>query len=369
MGSLWRTCSSTCYERQVLSLSNEEQEDFVNRKRDLSEISIVLEYNSDPRRPKRSRTRTVIKEEKHGGECKAYHIYCMNTTAGVSIKVDTEEEPCEVWSAHEKGRGDLSKYPVAVYPIPNEEKNVIPFCPIHCRWHPWRTKSKCDEKQKELGDQCYFPETLSILHQAKSDYKKVGFRDNYKILAKAFQDIVSHLDKVDSASSELPADLIGCLHKNIAHRKEDCGRDVDQIKDYMKTIKVRYAELPNLCGLFGGAACKLLNGKELTYKKVPANDSTRVQQFSETIILYECSLCLTIPAIPAEVNVTTTTPGPRPCLWWEVGLSEWGAWSECRAVDCGKRKIAHCMRDGEITRGCRPNWRLKTQTEEIKHQL
>jgi len=372
--SLWSTCSSTCIERQVSHLTEEEVNNYLEDPEELSTMSIVLEPYSNEKLPIRSRTRIVIKEEKHGGECRAYNINCMNSTTGASIKVDIEEEKCVAWSGHAKIGVDLRKYPDAVYPVPNEENNVIPICPIPCEWETWHIIEKCDRNQEELHEdptkRCYTPETLQILQDATKDHKTDGFWDNYRKLEAAFKSVIIDLYTNKDASENLPAGLTGCLRRrrrppscrqtNLRQIRAAFKDDVQNIKYYMKTVKERYAVLPNLNGLFGGAACKMLNGTELTHETVPAGDNTRVQDFVEEITLYECSLCLIIPPVPhphdpVNNTVTTTTPPPVTppvCTIDLSGLSSWGAWSECRTADCGTGKIANRTRVCEKRTEC-----------------
>jgi len=375
--SEWSECSSTCFESGPAKLWNVREDGYEEElsKKDLENMYIQL-TNEDGAKPTRTRVRFELSPAKHGGTCQwNTGVECINQTSGPPVNMLQEIGDCTVWEKHtnpDHHPFEFTKFPPTEFPIKNEDKRVVGFCPIDCEWGPWEQTIDCKKSQEEkLGyEGCWFPRTLEYMTKFK---KEKHFYANFKTVFEALK-----VAKGDQDNDHRLPKLKGkCLSKG-SQRNPKCKRGYtmkfrkledlwgDDLYD-MREISIsehrRSAKLPVLDGLFGGKPCTMDNGVMLTAFPVPDGDNSKIQSQTETQTV-DCAweFCPQIEGVLAEAGSTTTTTTPKPidhtnhpsC---KIGMwSKWDKWGKCDGK-CGvhsfktrKRRCEKkpwCRREGE----------------------
>jgi len=395
--SEWSPCSETCIPSGPAKLLNADQGDEYQMFPDYENLRVGLTNLYAPL-PTRTRARFELSKAKHGGTCPWTNgIECVNQTGAKPISMLEEVSACKLWDGQQEvaNPNDYTTYPPTEFPVKEADKDVLGYCPIDCEWGPWQLTVDCKNAQEETFDDyedCWMPSILEyILGFQKAKKEQKHFQSNFQTVFNAIKEAKNNLESIElelydyedygmaaedaSLGPQLPQLKGQCLKMKglTRQQKKQCRRGQGVMKlgrlqtlwdADMKTLKrisvsesTRKAKLPVLDGLFGGKACTMVNGVQLTTSPVQGGgDQSKVQSHIETKT-DECSwsFCPSLNGVGPQGGKPAPYPDQDPrCK--QGRWSPWDRWDSCEGK-CGSEnfrtrkrrceKIGVCLKDGE----------------------
>merc|ERR1719295_1573169 len=203
--SEWSECSSTCISSGPAELLKPDDEfsHYEALHIDLENMQIRLKNQYAPL-PTRTRVRFELSKAKHGGSCPWTNgVVCVNQTSGKPVNMLEEISTCTLWTAQSDIDTPLEylKYPATVYPVEEDDKSVLGYCPIDCEWGEWEQTTDCCAVQEDVLDDynnCFYPSILEYMKGFNGHPKeKKNYASNVKAVFDAIKAAKENLDQVE----------------------------------------------------------------------------------------------------------------------------------------------------------------------------
>jgi len=379
--SSWSDCSATCIDSGYPDI----MKPFNTRQPHLKELYAEFQTR-ETNMPTKTRWRVEIAPPRHGGTCDIElggncHFIHLAVPGNHTIRQIEHVEKCEVWKGHvgpyfQQNHTDYLPAPA------NLPKNVIPRCPVDCKWEE-PEEIFCDELQGEWFQDskqtCYRSELLDHLKGTLEGFQKNELDGGYGVYAqgkqlyKLLQDFAEDTVKANLDANKMPITITHkCLevkHGDDYWELNDCDaygfehnkfpglwkQDVNKIRELTTYTTSRRAVLPVLDGLFGGKPCETEDGKFLTKWKPTDGDKIRkIKDFQSYPNDCELPLCDFDLVVPTNKTVAPIV-FPQGCVTGYY--AKWSLWSRfgmchgCKQHDVRNRTrfcADHCDKEVEV---------------------
>merc|ERR1719431_351806 len=271
--SSWSPCTFTCISRPRLNFVPKAElalEDPVD-------IRIINDDVGQEMLPTRMRRSMLLRPAKNGGECPQLKQVARYNRGleeeGNKPPFLEQREDCmlakEHCVSHENNPKSDDQFTWPRLSYPGKDPRYVGYCPIDCEWGPQKEES-CQKAQdaafnetEGAQERCYAPLLVEVA--ADDEIKDLVDEMKERMDAKEIYEDPDSNDDPESLTS-MKKKVCGRSRRGRKYRSRPCRRvrnvirafkeDLSEIYLLTTTTAVKQAILPNLDGLYGGAACK-----------------------------------------------------------------------------------------------------------------